>query len=86
MIDETEVARALDEAGALIQPDGGAFELVGVDSASGTVSLRLVVDPVECADCILPDPILTEVTTGIFRRSVPGVVAVRIDDPRDPSA
>ena len=70
----------------LVRPDGGAFELVGVDPAAGTVSLRLVLDGVECIECVMPRDFLEELSLSLLKEQVPDVQRVEIEDPReDPS-
>jgi Fe-S cluster biogenesis protein NfuA len=83
MIDESEVRAALVEVAALVQADGGDLELVSVDTASGAVGLRLVLESANCAECVLPRAMLEGVATGMLQRSVPGVTGLTIDDPRD---
>ena len=83
MIEESEVRSALVEVAALVQADGGDLELVSVDTASGVVDLRLVLESANCAECVLPRAMLEGVATGILQRSVPGITGLSIDDPRD---
>jgi Fe-S cluster biogenesis protein NfuA len=85
MIDEVRVRQVLDEASALVQADGGVLELLSVDAGSGAVALRLAIESADCADCILPGPLLTDLVGTMLRRSISGVGRVTIDDPRQPS-
>lgn len=82
-LDESTVSEALDEVRVLVTADGADFELVGVDPTDAKVQLRLVLDGVECRECVLPRPMLEEMVTGMLRTSVPGVGSVSITDPRD---
>ena len=59
----------------LLQLDGGDVELLTSDATS--VHLRLVLESAECADCVMPRPMLEDVATKLLG------VAVHIDDPRD---
>ena len=59
----------------ILQADGGDIELVGMDGA--TAELRLVIDGAECAECVLPRPLLEAVASKLLG------VPVRIDDPRE---
>lgn len=59
----------------LLQLDGGDVELLTSDATS--VHLRLILESAECAECVLPRPILEDVAAKLLG------VAVRIDDPRD---
>jgi hypothetical protein len=67
----------------LVKPDGGAFELTGVDPAAKTVSLRLVLDGVECVDCVMPRSYLEELSLTLIRDQIPDVERVEIEDPRE---
>jgi Fe-S cluster biogenesis protein NfuA len=83
MIEEAEVRAAMVEVAALVQADGGDLELISVDTASGAVGLRLLLESANCAECVLPGAMLEGVATGILQRSVPGITVLTIDDPRD---
>jgi hypothetical protein len=67
----------------LVKPDGGAFELAGVDEAARSVSLRLVLDGVECIECVLPRDYLEQLSLSLLREELPDLERVTIDDPRD---
>ena len=60
----------------ILQADGGDIELVDFDGT--TADLRLVLESAECADCVLPRPMLEDVAAKLLG------VPVRIDDPREP--
>jgi Fe-S cluster biogenesis protein NfuA len=81
--DETAVETALASVRSLVQADGGDMALVGVDGADGTVHLRLVLDGVDCHECVMPRSLLEDIVTNLMRRSVPDVLRVTIDDPRE---
>ena len=66
----------------LLQLDGGDIELVGFDGA--VAELRLIVEGAECAECVLPRPLLEDVALKLLQPGTPGLSAVRIDDPREP--
>ena len=59
----------------LLQLDGGDVELVAEEA--GTVRLRLLLESAECAECVLPKPMLEDVATKLL-----GVTVV-LDDPRE---
>jgi len=59
----------------ILQADGGDIELVAFDG--GTAELRLILESAECAECVLPRPMLEDVAAKLLG------VAVRIDDPRE---
>ncbi|HEX4243964.1 MAG TPA: hypothetical protein VHY77_00235 [Acidimicrobiales bacterium] len=74
---------ALVEVAGLVQADGGDLELLSVDTTTGAVALRLLLESANCAECVLPRAMLEGVATGMIQRSVPGVTGISIDDPRD---
>lgn len=59
----------------ILQADGGDIELVSMDG--DTANLRLIIDGAECAECVLPRPLLEDVAAKLLG------TPVRIDDPRD---
>ena len=61
----------------ILPADGGDIELVAFDG--GTAELRLILESAECAECVLPKPMLEDVAAKLLG------VPVRIDDPREPS-
>jgi hypothetical protein len=65
----------------LIEADGGAFELVD-DGTDRVLHVRLVMDAVTCAECILPPDMLRQVADDYVRRIAPGITRVEVDDPR----
>ena len=83
VLDEAAILPALDEVRSLVQADGGDMELVGVDSAEGAVSLRLVLEGASCEECVMPRDFLEQIALDVLRRSVPAVAIVSIDDPRE---
>jgi Fe-S cluster biogenesis protein NfuA len=80
---DTELTKALNGLQALIEADGGAFELIGFDSSQATVRLRLNLDRVTCEECILPPDVLRDVAADFLSRVVPYVAVVEVDDPRE---
>jgi Fe-S cluster biogenesis protein NfuA len=83
VLDDTQVRAALIEVATLVQADGGDIELVSMDPERGEVALRLVVEGANCAECVLPRPMLEGMATSIMQRSAPAIRAVSIDDPRE---
>jgi Fe-S cluster biogenesis protein NfuA len=82
-VDRAAVAGALAGVKSLVQADGGDMELVDVDEGAGAVSLRLVLDGVECHECVMPRPLLEDIAGNMLRKTVPDVGRVTIDDPRE---
>lgn len=65
----------------LLRADGGDIELVGEEG--GTARLRLLLEGAECAECVLPRPILEEIALKLLRSARPGLTSVLIEDPRE---
>jgi len=59
------------------------MELVGIDQDAGQVTLRLILEGVDCHECVMPRPILEDIASNMLRRSVPEVQGVTVDDPRE---
>ncbi|NDJ88010.1 hypothetical protein DQP56_04455 [Mycolicibacter senuensis] len=76
------VADVVAELSAMFGGDGGSLELIAVDEASGAVSLKLCLETVECADCVLPPDRLRDVVGTRLRSVVPAVRTLLLDDPR----
>jgi hypothetical protein len=79
----TGVDAGLDEIAGWLGPDGGRVVTTGWDEASATLALRLELDSVECAECVVPRPMLDALLLGALRRHAPAVRAVTVDDPRE---
>ena len=62
----------------LVEADGAALEFVALDQ--GSLSLRLVLDGV---DCVTPRDYLEPLALNVARKVDAGVERVRIDDPRE---
>jgi len=77
------VSEALEQVRSLVQADGGDMELVGIDQDAGRVTLRLILEGVDCHECVMPRPILEDIAANMLRRSVPDVQGVTVDDPRE---
>jgi|HubBroStandDraft_1064217.scaffolds.fasta_scaffold1401223_2 Fe-S cluster biogenesis protein NfuA len=82
-MEQAALASAVESVRHLVQADGGDMELMGVDEGDGEVRLRLILDGVDCHECVMPRPILEDIAGNLLRRSVPDVKRVAIDDPRE---
>lgn len=80
-MDPGRLEEALLQVQAIIQADGGDLLLDHVDG--GTVHLRLVVETADCAECVLPRPMLEQVAAQMLRPAVPGLDGVVVHDPRE---
>ena len=85
-MNDRDVALHLAELQELVAPDGGSLELIAVDTALRSVALRLVLDSVECRECVLPGSYLEALALDVLRRSLPELDRVSIADPRIESA
>jgi hypothetical protein len=74
------VAGALGEYREMLRADQADLDLVGVDG--GVVSLRLVLGPETCQECVLSKDMLEAVLLDGLRCQDPAVTAVVVDDPR----
>jgi Fe-S cluster biogenesis protein NfuA len=82
-VEHAAVMTAVERLRTLVQADGGDMELTGVDDATGTVKLRLVLDGVDCHECVMPRPILEDIAGNMLRNAVGGASGVSIEDPRE---
>jgi Fe-S cluster biogenesis protein NfuA len=82
-MDQATINPVLDEVRALVQADGGDMELVALDPAAGSVSLRLVLEGASCEECVMPREFLEQIALDMLRKQVPEVASVVIDDPRE---
>jgi hypothetical protein len=82
-MDRTNVALGLAAVRNLLQPDGADIELVSM--LDGTALLRLDLGSAECTTtCVMPRPLLENLALQLMQPVVPGLMAVSIQDPRDP--
>ncbi len=80
--DPTEgIDAAVAEVRALVAADGGDIELVSFDGA--TARLRLVLESAECRECVMPGEFLERVALDKLQATLPLLVSVLIDDPRN---
>ncbi len=82
-MERASVVDAFDEIKDLVRADGADMELVSVDPASGTVELRLLLEGVDCHECVMPRPLLEDIAREMLRKKVPDLERVAIDDPRE---
>lgn len=82
-MERDDIVVQLAELAELVKHDGAALELERIDSAAGTIELRLVLDGVECPECVMARDFLESVCLDVLRRAVPEIRSVRISDPRE---
>ena len=79
----TGLDAGLDAVRVFLGPDGADVTTVGWDEASGRLALRLELEGAECAECVIPQPMLGELMLSAIQEHALAVVAVDLDDPRD---
>lgn len=73
----------LDAVRVFLGPDGADVTPTGWDGATGHLALRLELEGAECAECVIPQPMLGELMLHSIQEHAPAVRAVDLDDPRD---
>jgi hypothetical protein len=81
-MDRDAVAEAVDELARVLRADGGDLVLLDADPRRASISLRLVLDDVSCADCVLPPAELYETVQRSLSRRVLDEFELVLDDPR----
>jgi hypothetical protein len=81
-VDLDAIDRSLAELRAILAADGADLVLAGTDGASAEVTLRLVLEGSECADCVVPAPLIADIAQSVFDTAGAGVEKVIVDDPR----
>ena len=84
IVDVQLISAAIEETGRFLRADGADLLLLDADPKTARVRLRLVLDGVECADCVLPPDALFETIVDALQRRAPGDYEVLVDDPRRP--
>jgi Fe-S cluster biogenesis protein NfuA len=82
MIEVSAVDAGLAPVRSILRSDGGDIEFVSVDG--DTVVLRLIIEDANCAECVLPGDMLEMVALDLMKPLIPGLMNVRIEDPREP--
>jgi hypothetical protein len=77
------LAAGLAAVARFLGPDGAQVVVVGWDGAAGELSLRLELESADCAECVVPRPLLDRLLLDALREHEPAVRAVRLDDPRE---
>jgi Fe-S cluster biogenesis protein NfuA len=85
VIAKSDVSAVWDTLRVLVDGDGADLELLDVEPATGTVRVRLCLEGVSCLECVMPRAMLEEIATSMLSQKVPGVMKVRIEDPREPA-
>jgi Fe-S cluster biogenesis protein NfuA len=81
-MDQGAVVAAVDELARMLRADGGDLVLVSADPKIDRITLRLVLDDVSCADCVLAPDMLFDTVHAALERRVTGEFELVLDDPR----
>lgn len=73
----------LDAVRVFLGPDGADLTPIGWDAGSGRLAVRLELDGAECAECVIPQPMLGELLLQAIQEHAPAVVTLAVDDPRE---
>lgn len=83
LVTSVALSSAIDQLRVLLQADGGDLSVTSVTDT--VLEVRLIIEGVSCAECVMPRAFLEKVALGIVQRSVPEIVSVVVDDPREHS-
>lgn len=75
----------LEAVAGFLGPDGASIVVERWDDTSGHLSVRLVLETADCAECVVPRPVLDTLLLDTLRRHAPAIRAVDLDDPRERS-
>jgi hypothetical protein len=81
-MDPETVTAAVDELAGFLRADGADLLVRDANPKTARIHLTLVLDRVDCADCILPPDELRETISAALQRRVAGEFELVLDDPR----
>jgi hypothetical protein len=79
----TGLDAGLDAVRVFLGPDGADVTPTDWDPGTGTLALRLELEGAECAECVIPQPMLGELVLAAVREHAPAVAVLDLDDPRE---
>lgn len=82
MMNVAGVTEAVEEMAQVLRADGGDLVLVDADPAMDRVEVRVVLDGVECLDCVMPTQSLHDVISASIARRNPSEFELVLVDPR----
>lgn len=82
-VEPSGLTAGLAAVDGFLGPDGATVAVEAWDATDGRLSLRLVLESADCADCVVPRPILDTLLLQTLRQHAPAVRAVTLVDPRD---
>lgn len=83
-LDPNVVAAAVEELAIAFRADGADLTIVEVNPRSDRIHLKLQLEGLNCAECVLPPDMLYKSLLTTLTRQVPGEFELIIDDPRGP--
>lgn len=78
------IEHGLENLAVLLAEDGARLHVLAIDDEAPSVDLALVLDSVECEDCVLPPERLRATVAASLHRDIGAPIAVTIADPREP--
>src|SRR5260221_10546785 len=81
-LDPKVVTSAVEELAIAFRADGADLTIVEVNPRSDRIHLKLQLEGVHCAECVLPPDMLYKSLLTTLARQVPGEFELIIDDPR----
>jgi hypothetical protein len=76
----SDLMPALGELQQALQADGADMEVEGLEA--GVATIRLILGPDACLDCIMPKDVLQKILLASIRKANPDVIEVALIDPR----
>ncbi len=76
------VAAAVEEVARVLRADGADLVLVEADPRTARIRLRVELDAVGCAECVLPPEQLRSTLAASLQRRIPEEFELLVDDPR----
>jgi Fe-S cluster biogenesis protein NfuA len=80
--DGPTVTVAVEAVQRMLRADGAELILVDADPKTARIRMRLELDGVDCADCVLPPDMLQDTIEQSLRTRLPGEFELVLDDPR----
>jgi hypothetical protein len=81
-MERADVEGAVTEVGRALRADGGDLVLVDADDRTARIRVRVELDDVSCAECVLPPDQLRDTLDASLRRRIPEEFELVVDDPR----
>lgn len=82
----TGLDEGLDSVRVFLGPDGADVTATAWNASAGRLALRLELEGAECAECVIPQPMLGELILAAVQEHAPDVRELDLDDPRESPA